>query len=284
MKNTIKTAALLGLLSGLLLAIGGALGGQQGLVIALFFAAVMNFGAYWFSDRLMLAIYHAQPVEPGHPFYQLVERLTQRASLPMPRVYVIPSEALNAFATGRNPQHAAVAATEGILGALDEAELEGVIGHELTHVRNRDILTSSVAATLAAAIMTLASIARWGLIFSGRGSDDDRGERSNPFVLLLTVILAPFAAALIQAAISRSREFAADEGGAKLAGTPRGLVAALRTIDAASRVRRLQANPATAHLFIINPLTPEGVMALFSTHPPTAERIARLVGEEETAP
>jgi heat shock protein HtpX len=284
MKNTVKTAALLGLLSGLVLVIGGALGGRQGLVIAFGFAAVMNFGSYWFSDRVVLAAYRARPVDPGHPFYRLVERLTQRAGLPMPRVYVIPSEALNAFATGRNPEHAAVAATEGILRALNDTELEGVIGHELTHVKNRDILTSSVAATLAAAIMMLASIARWGLIFGGRLGEDDGGEGGNPIVLILGMILAPLAAALIQAAISRSREFAADQGGAQLVGSPDGLVAALRTIEAANRERPLPANPATAHLFIINPLSAQGLTALFSTHPPTRERIARLLhqGARET--
>ena len=283
MRNTVKTAVLLGLLSGLLLVIGGAIGGEQGMVVALFFAAVMNFGSYWFSDRLVLAMYRAQPVESGHPFHRLVERLVERAGLPMPRVYVIPSDALNAFATGRNPEHAAVAATEGILRALDESELEGVIAHELTHVRNRDILTSSVAAMLAAAIMTLASIGRWGLMFGGGASDDERGERRNALVLLLTALLAPLAATLIQAAISRSREFAADEGGAHLVGSPQGLVAALRTIEAAKETQVLPANPATAHLFIVNPLTPEGMMALFRTHPPTAERIARLLHQDGSA-
>jgi heat shock protein HtpX len=280
MRNTIKTAALLGLLTGVVLIIGGALGGEQGLLTALVVAALMNVGSYWFSDRLVLAMYRARPVPPDHPLYRLVERLTRRAGLPMPRVYVIPSEALNAFATGRNPSHAAVAATEGILGALSEDELEGVVAHELTHVTNRDILTSSVAATLAGAIMVLASIARWGFIFGGRASDDDREGRSNPLVLLLTALLAPVAAALIQAAISRSREFAADEGGAKLAGSPRGLAAALETIERANRVAPLPANPATVCLFIINPLTPGGLAALFSTHPPTPERIARLLGRE----
>ena len=276
--NTLKTAALLGLLSGALLLVGSALGGQQGLAVAFVFAVVMNFGSYWFSDRLILAMYRAQPVPPEHPFYRLVERLARRTSLPMPRVYVIPTDAPNAFATGRSPKHAAVAATEGILRLLSESELEGVIGHELAHVQQRDILTSSVAATIAAAIMMLASIARWGLIFGGAGgAHEDRRGRS-ALVFLATAIVAPFAAAVIQAAISRSREFAADQGGARVAGSPNGLAQALQKIDAAARAVPLAANPATAHLFIINPLSPRGLMALFRTHPPTEERIARLLG------
>ncbi len=276
--NTLKTAALLGLLSGVLLFVGGALGGQQGLVVAFVFAALMNFGAYWFSDRVILAMYQAQPVGPEHRLYGLVERLAQRAGLPMPKVYVIPTDAPNAFATGRSPKHAAVAATDGILRLLSDSELEGVIGHELAHVQHRDILTSSIAATIAAAVMMLASVARWGLIFGGVGGMNEDRRRSNVFVLLATAILAPLAALVIQAAISRSREFAADQGGAGIAGGPHGLAQALQKIDAAARAAPLMANPATAHLFIINPLSARGLMALFRTHPPTEERIARLLG------
>jgi heat shock protein HtpX len=276
MRNALKTAALLGLLSGLLLLVGDALGGAQGLVVAFAFAAVMNFGAYWFSDTVILAMYRAQPVGPEHRLWQVVEQLAQHANLPMPRVYVIPSDSPNAFATGRNPHHAAVAATEGILRLLDDAELEGVVGHELTHVQDRDILTSSVAATIAAAIMMLASLARWGLVLGGAGRREDRrGE--NVLVLLATAIFAPFAAALIQAAISRSREFAADEGGARIAGSPNGLARALQRIDVTAHAVPLAANPATAHLFIVNPLSARGLTALFSTHPPTELRIARLL-------
>lgn len=275
--NAIKTAALLGLLSGVLLLVGNALGGRQGVVVAFVFAAVMNFGSYWFSDKLILAMYRAQPVGPEHRLSRLVERVARQASLPTPRVYVIPTEAPNAFATGRSRHHAAVAATEGILQLLDEEELEGVIGHELAHVQQRDILTSSVAATIAAAIMMLASIARWGLVFGGTsGSRDDRSGR-NTLVLLATAIVAPFAAVIIQAAISRSREFAADQAGAVIAGNPAGLAQALQKIDMAARAVPLAANPATAHLFIVNPLSTRGLMALFSTHPPTEIRIARLL-------
>jgi heat shock protein HtpX len=278
MKNTAKTALLLGVLSALLLLVGQAAGGQQGLVVAFVFAALLNFGSYWFSDRIVLAMYRAREVGPEHPLSRIVQRLTQRARLPMPKVYVIPTEALNAFATGRNPEHAAVAATEGILRALSEEELEGVMAHELAHVQHRDTLISAVAATIAAAIMMLASIARWSAIFGGLGSrDNDRGG-GNAFGLLATAIVAPIAAMLIQAAISRSREFGADQGGARLAGTPAGLASALRKLDAAAKQLPLAANPATAHLFIVQPFSGQGIISLFSTHPPTEERIRRLLG------
>jgi heat shock protein HtpX len=278
MKNTAKTALLLGILSALLLLVGQAVGGQQGLIVAFLFAALLNFGSYWFSDRIVLAMYRAREVGPEHPLSRIVQRLTQRAQLPMPKVYVIPVEALNAFATGRNPEHAAVAATEGILQALTEEELEGVMAHELAHVQHRDTLISAVAATIAAAIMMLASIARWGAIFGGMGSrDHDRGG-GNALGLLATAIVAPIAAMLIQAAISRSREFGADQGGARLAGTPAGLANALRKLDAAAKRLPLEANPATAHLFIVQPFSGQGIISLFSTHPPTEERIKRLLG------
>jgi heat shock protein HtpX len=276
MKNTAKTALLLGLLSAVLLIVGQAVGGEQGLIIAFVFAAVLNFGSYWLSDTLVLKMYHAQPAGPDHPLSRIVARLTQQAGLPMPRVYIIPTNALNAFATGRDPSHAAVAATQGILGALTEDELAGVMAHELSHVRHRDTLTSAVAATIAAAIMMLASMARWGAIFGGFGGrDNDRGD--GLFGLLATAILAPVAAMLIQAAISRSREFDADKAGAELAGTPQGLANALKKLDAASKRLPLPANPATAHLFIVQPFSGRALASLFSTHPPTEERIARLL-------
>src|SRR5437660_4705809 len=240
MSNALKTALLLGLLSGLLLAVGEALGGAQGFAVMFVVVLAMNFGSYWFSDKMVLAMYQAQEVGPGHRLYQVVERLARRAGLPMPRVYIIPQPSPNAFATGRNPEHAAVAATEGILQVLNDDELEGVISHELSHVKHRDILISSVAATLAAAVMMLA---RFAMFFGG--SRDDR-ESSNPIALLATIILAPIAAALIQAAISRSREFDADAAGARLAGNPLGFACALMKIDAAWRQFPTAANPATA--------------------------------------
>ncbi|HOC16634.1 MAG TPA: zinc metalloprotease HtpX [Vicinamibacterales bacterium] len=276
MNNGIKTALLLGLLSGLLLVIGQLLGGQSGLVIAFGFAVVMNFASYWFSDKIVLMMYKAQPVGPEHPLARVVDRLAQRGGLPMPKVYVIPDLSPNAFATGRNPQHAAVAATEGLLRILDERELEGVIAHELAHVKHRDILIGSIAATIAAAIMMLARMAQFAAFFGGAGRDDDRG--SNPIALLATIILAPIAAMLIQAAISRSREFAADRGGAAIAGNPYGLVDALRKIETAARRVPLDANPATAHMFIVKPFSAKGLLSLFSTHPPTEQRIRALLG------
>jgi heat shock protein HtpX len=274
MANGLKTALLLGLMSGLVLWIGQLLGGSNGLILAFGFAALMNFGSYWFSDKIVLRMYRAQPVGPEHPLYKIVERLTVRASLPMPKVYIIPDPSPNAFATGRNPSHAAVAATEGILKVLSEPELEGVIAHELSHVKNRDILTSSVAATLAAAIMMLARMA----MFFGGGRDNDR-QSGNPIVLLAMMILAPLAAMLIQMAISRSREFAADAGGAAIAGNPYGLADALRKIDAVSKRIPLDANPATAHMFIVKPFSGGGITSLFSSHPPTEARIRALLGE-----
>ena len=273
MANGVKTVLLLGALSGLLLVIGDLMGGANGLMIAFLLAAVMNMVSYWFSDKIVLRMYHAQEVAPGHPLHNLVARLAQRASQPMPKVYIIPDASPNAFATGRNPSHAAVAATQGIMQALSEHELEGVIAHELAHVKNRDILISSVAATIAAAIMMSSRM----MMFFGGGRDDDRGG-SNPLALLAMMILAPLAAMLIQAAISRSREFAADAGGAAIAGTPYGLADALRKIDAISRRVPLDANPATAHMFIVKPFSGRGLMSLFSTHPPTEARIQALLG------
>jgi heat shock protein HtpX len=279
MHNGLKTALLLGLMSGLLLAIGEFLGGANGLMIAFIFAAVMNFGSYWFSDKIVLRMYHAQEVSPGHRLYTIVERLSRQANLPMPKVYIIPDPSPNAFATGRNPQHAAVAATEGILKILSDNELEGVIAHELAHVKHRDILISSVAATIAAAIMMAARTAQFAAMFGGyggRGEDRDRGN--NPIALLAMIILAPLAAMLIQMAISRSREFSADAGGAQITGNPYGLADALRKIDAVSKQVPLDANPATAHMFIVKPFSGGGLMSLFSSHPPTEARIRALLG------
>jgi heat shock protein HtpX len=275
MANGVKTVLLLGALSGLLLVIGDLMGGSGGLMIAFVIAAIMNMASYWFSDKIVLRMYHAQEVPPGHPLHNLVARLAQRASLPMPKVYVIPESSPNAFATGRNPSHAAVAATQGIMQVLSEHELEGVIAHELAHVKNRDILISSVAATIAAAIVMVARMAGYAAMFTG-GRDDDRG--SNPLALLAMMIVAPLAAMLIQAAISRSREFAADAGGAAIAGTPYGLADALRKIDALAKRVPLDANPATAHMFIVKPFSGRGLLTLFSTHPPTEARIQALLG------
>jgi heat shock protein HtpX len=276
MSNSFKTVLLLGTMSALLLAIGELLGGSNGLVIAFVMAVVMNLGSYWFSDKIVLRMYRAQPVGPEHPLSSIVARLAQQAGLPMPTVYVIPTMSPNAFATGRNPQHAAVAATEGILRLLNEQELEGVLGHELAHVKHRDILISSVAATIAATIMMVARMAQFAAIFGGGSSrDDDRG--GNPFSLLLMVILAPLAAILIQAAISRSREFAADAGGAAIAGSPYGLASALKKLESASKQVPLAANPATSHMFIIKPFSVAGLLSIFSTHPPTERRIEALL-------
>jgi heat shock protein HtpX len=272
MPNVMKTALLLGAMSGLFLLVGDALGGGQGMVAGFMFAVVMNFGSYWFSDKIVLTMYGAQEVGPGHRLYEIVQRLAQRAGLPMPHTYVIPQPSPNAFATGRNPEHAAVAATEGILRMLSDDELEGVLGHELAHVKHRDILISSVAATLAAAVMM---IARFAMFFGGGRSNDREG--ANPIALLATIILAPVAAMLIQAAISRSREYDADAGGAAIAGGPHGLVNALKKIEAASRAVPLDANPATAHMFIIKPFSAQGLLGLFSTHPPTEKRIQALL-------
>ena len=278
MGNAIKTTLLLGLMSGVLLVLGESLGGSGGLVVAFGFAIVMNFASYWFSDKIVLKMYRAMPVGPEHPLYQITARLAQRAGLPMPNVYVIPDASPNAFATGRNPSHAAVAATEGVLRLLDEREIEGVIAHELAHVKHRDILISSVAATMGAAIMMVARMAQFAAFFGG-GRSDDREGGTNPIAMLATVILAPIAAMLIQAAISRSREFGADAGGAEIAGTPYGLVDALKKLEFAAKRIPMDANPATAHMFIMKPFSVSGMLSVFSTHPPTEARVRALLGQ-----
>ena len=278
--NYIKTALLLGLMTGLILVVGRALGGEQGMVLALVVAAVMNFVSYWFSDKIVLKMYRGREVSPAEAprFHAIVDRLIVRANLPKPKLYLLPGDSPNAFATGRNPKHAAVAATEGVLNLMTDEELEGVIAHELGHVKNRDILISTVAATIAGAITFLATMARWGALFGGYGSNDDRGRGGNVVTLLLTAILAPIAAMVVQMAISRSREFAADATGAQIAGQPYGLAKALEKLDAYSKRLPMSATQATAHMFIVAPFTGSAITNLFSTHPPIAERVRRLLG------
>jgi len=277
MGNAFKTAFLLTALTLLLMFIGQYFGGQNGMMLALAFAAVMNFVSYFFSDKIALAMYRAQPVtrEQLPRAYEIVERLTQKIGLPMPKIYVIPTESPNAFATGRNPKHASVAVTHGILGLLTDEELEGVLAHELGHVNNRDILISSVAATIAGAITMLASMGRFAMIFGGGG---DRDRRGGGLSALFMLIVAPIAASLIQLAVSRSREYQADATGAHYTGNPYALASALQKLDAYSRRVPMQATPSTAHLFIIQPLLGMNFANLFSTHPPIAKRIERLTG------
>src|SRR5690349_431107 len=277
--NTLKTALLLTSLTLLLLFIGEYFGGQNGLILAFLFAGVMNFVSYFFSDKIALAMYRAQPVtrEQAPRLYQIVERLTGKTGLPMPKLYVIPTDSPNAFATGRNPNHASVAVTHGILNLLNDEELEGVLAHELGHVGNRDILMSSIAATIAGAITYLAHVAQWGMIFGGYGGRDDR-DRGGGFGAILMLILAPIAATLIQLAVSRSREYQADATGAHYTGNPYALASALAKLDAYSRRVPMVATPSTAHLFIIQPLLGMNLGSLFSTHPPIAKRIERLTG------
>jgi len=277
MGSVFKTALLLAVLTVMLIMLGGALGGRQGMMVAFVFAIIMNFGSYWFSDKIVLAMYGAQPISEAQAprLYAIVRRLALKAQIPMPPVYLISTDTPNAFATGRNPQHAAVAVTEGIMRILNDEELEGVLAHELSHVKNRDILISTIAATLAGAITMLAHMAQWSAMFGGaRGDDDERG--GNPIALLLMAVLAPIAAMLVQLAVSRAREYQADATGAQLAGRPWGLASALEKLQMAQQVAPMDANPATAHLFIVNPLSGRSLMNLFSTHPPLEERIARL--------
>src|SRR5580700_4867431 len=280
MGNMFKTALLLVALTLLLMSIGRAFGGQNGMFIALAIAVIMNFSAYFFSDKIALATYRATPVtrEELPRAYAAVERLTQKIGIPMPKIYVIPSESPNAFATGRNPSHASVAVTHGILGLLTDEELEGVLAHELGHVNNRDILISSVAATLAGAITMLASMGRWAMLFGGFGGRDREDRGGGGLTALFMLIVAPIAASLIQLAVSRSREYQADATGAHFTGNPYALASALQKLDAYSRRVPMQATPSTAHLFIIAPLLGINFGGLFSTHPPIAKRIERLTG------
>src|ERR1700740_2383184 len=280
MGNTFKTAFLLVGMTLLLMFIGGYFGGQRGMLTALIIAGIMNFAAYFFSDKLALAMYRAQPVtrEQLPRVYQIVERLTQKMGVPMPKIYVIPTDSPNAFATGRNPQHASVAATRGILELLNDEELEGVLAHELGHVNNRDILISSVAATIAGAITMIASMGKWAMIFGGYGDRDREDRGGGGLAALFMLIVAPIAATLIQLAVSRSREYQADASGAHYTGNPYALASALQKLDAYSRRLPMQASPSTAHLFIIQPLLGVNFGNLFSTHPPIAKRIERLTG------
>ena len=279
--NTFKTALLLTALTLFLVVLGDRFGGTDGMVIALVIAAAMNFFSYFYSDKLALAMYRAQPVtrEQLPRAYQVVERMTQRMGLPMPKIYVIPTESPNAFATGRNPKHASVAVTQGILSLLTDEELEGVLAHELGHVKNRDILTSSIAATLAGAITLLARMGWWAGLFGGMGGGRDDRERGGGLGGLFMLILAPIAATLIQLAVSRSREYEADATGAHITGNPYALASALQKLDTYSKRLPLQASPSTAHLFIVAPfLSGTSFANLFATHPPIAKRIERLIG------
>ena len=280
MTNALKTALLLGLMTGLIIVVGDVVGGQNGMMIALVIAGVMNFVSYFFSDKLALAMYRAQPVtrEQLPRVYEVVERLTQRNGLPMPKIYVIPTDSPNAFATGRNPSHASVAVTEGILKLLSDEELEGVLAHEIGHVKNRDILISSIAATIAGAITMVARMAYYAELFGFGGGGDSRNRRGGALSALVMMILAPFAAFMIQMAISRSREYGADESGAHLTGNPYALASALKKLDVYSRRIPLAASPSTAHLFIVQPFLGMNFGSLFSTHPPIAKRIERLTG------
>jgi heat shock protein HtpX len=279
--NYFKTTLLLGLMTGLILVVGRALGGNQGMLLALGVAAVMNFVSYWFSDQIVLKLYRGREVSPAEAprFHAIVDGLIARANLPKPKLYLLPGDSPNAFATGRNPSHAAVAATEGVMKLMNDEELQGIIAHELGHVKNRDILISSVAATIAGAITFLATMARWGALFGGYGSNSDRERGGGNIVsLLLTAILAPIAAMIVQMAISRSREFAADATGAAIAGQPYGLAKALEKLDVYSKRLPMEATQATAHMFIVAPFTGSALTNLFSTHPPIEERIRRLLG------
>jgi heat shock protein HtpX len=282
MGNQIRTTILLAVMTALILWIGQLFGGRQGMIIALLLAAGMNFFSYWYSDKIVLKMYHAQEVSPQQApeLYEMVQTLSHNAGLPMPKVYIIPKEAPNAFATGRNPEHAVVAVTQGLLNIMDRDEVMGVLAHEMAHVKNRDILIGSIAATMAGAIMVLASMARWSAIFGGGGSSDDEGG-GGAIGLIAMSLLAPFAAMIIQMAISRSREYLADSTGAGFAETPEGLARALDKLGRYSKKVPMNANPSTAHMFIVNPLSGRSLMSLFSTHPPLEERIARLRGNSK---
>jgi heat shock protein HtpX len=279
MTNQLKTGILLGLLTGLILLFGNLLGGQGGLMIAFILALVMNVGSYWYSDRIVLSMYKAQEVSANQApeLHGIVQELAAKAGLPKPRVFIMPGDAPNAFATGRNPDHGVVAVTQGLLKLLSQEEIKGVLAHEMGHIKNRDILIQTVAATLAGVIMFVSSMVKWAAIF-GIGGDDEGG--GNPLLAIVLAIVAPIAAMLIQMAISRSREYLADQSGAELAGNPRYLASALEKLEAYSKkaAPKTQASPATAHMFIVNPLSGSSMANLFSTHPPIQERIKRLQG------
>ena len=284
MGNTLKTTFLLALLTVVLVGVGSLLGGRSGMLLAFGLAVVMNVGSYWFSDRIVLKMYRARELGPDeHPgLHRVVRRIAQAGNLPTPRLFVVPQPGLNAFATGRNPEHAVVAVTEGLLAHLDGPELEGVLAHELAHVKNRDILVGAIAATLAGAIMLIADMARWASIFGGFGGRDGE-ERGNPIALLVAAIVAPLAALLVQMAISRSREYQADATGAGLVGGGEGLARALAKLASAGRALPTQASPAASHVLIVSPLSGGGLFSLFSTHPPIEERIKRLRGFQRGA-
>ena len=277
--NQLKTAILLGLMTVFVIWIGGLIGGKGGMIMAFIFAGAMNFVSYWYSDKIVLKMYNAYEVtaHEAPDLYGIVEELAYNAGLPMPKVYIIPEKSPNAFATGRNPGNAVVAVTQGLLNLMSYDEIKGVLAHEMAHIKNRDILIGSIAATMAGAIMMLANMAKWSLFFGGMGSDDDEGGPGIIGIILASV-LAPIAAILVQMGISRSREYLADETGAKIAKTPYGLANALEKLEAYSGRMPMNANPATAHMFIVNPLSGSALMSLFSTHPPIEERIARLRG------
>ena len=285
MGNQFRTAILLAVMTAFILFVGQLIGGRQGLIIALIFAGGMNFFSYWYSDKMVLKMYRAQPASPSQApeLYSIVQTLANRARLPMPKIYILPQDQPNAFATGRNPEHAAVAVTRGLLDLMKKDEIEGVLAHELAHVKNRDILIGTIAATMAGAIMMLASMARWSAIFGGMRSDDDEGGLGIVGLIAMSII-APMAAMLIQMAISRSREYLADSTGADIAGRPDGLARALEKLGSYSRTRAMDANPSTAHMFIVNPLSGRKLAGLFSTHPPIEERVARLAGSRPAAP
>jgi len=279
MGNQIRTTILLAVMTAFILRIGQLLGGRQGMIIALVVAAGMNFFSYWYSDKMVLKMYRAREVTPQQApeIYEMVRTLTRNADLPMPKIYVIPQESPNAFATGRNPEHAVVAVTEGLIRIMDREEIMGVLAHELAHVKNRDILIGSVAATMAGAVMLLATMARWSAFFGGGSSDDDEGGLGAIGLIVMSIV-APMAAMLIQMAISRSREYLADATGSSFAGHSEGLASALEKLGTYSRRLPMEANPSTAHMFIVNPLSGNSLMKFFSTHPPLEERIARLRG------
>ena len=280
MGNQIKTTLLLAVMTAFIMVVGNMLGGRQGMIIALVLAAGMNFFSYWYSDKIVLKMYRASEATPGQApeLYEMVQTLAGQASLPMPKVYIIPNEAPNAFATGRNPDNAVVAVTQGLMRLMNRQEIMGVLAHELAHVKNRDILIGTIAATMAGAIMMLASMARWSAIFGGMHRDDDNGGGMGAVGMIAMSIIAPMAAMVIQMAVSRSREYLADATGARIAGGPEGLAGALEKLGAYSKRIPMDANPSTAHMFIVNPLSGKSLQRLFSTHPPVEERIRRLRG------